>query len=152
MLNIGDKSPDFKGVTTDGTQISLADFKNKKIVMYFYPKDNTPGCTAQACNLRDNYQLLIDKGYVVIGVSADNENSHQKFTEKYQLPFPLIADVDKKIIKDFGVWGKKKFMGKEYDGIIRTTFIISEDGIIEDVISKVKTKEHTSQIIKKQKI
>ncbi len=147
MLNIGDKSPDFKGITTDGTSVSLADFKNKKIVIYFYPKDSTPGCTAQACNLRDNYQLLLDKGYVVIGVSADNENSHRRFTEKYQLPFPLIADVDKKIIKDFGVWGKKKFMGKEYDGIIRTTFIISEDGIIEDIIKKVKTKEHTSQII-----
>lgn len=147
MLKIGDKAPDIKGVTTNGENITLAEFRGKKIVMYFYPKDNTPGCTAQACNLRDNYDLLLEKGYVVIGVSADNEKSHQRFTEKYNLPFPLIADVDKKIIKDFGVWGKKKFMGKEYDGIIRTTFIISEDGIIKDVITKVKTKDHTSQII-----
>lgn len=149
MLKIGDKSPSFKGVTTNGEIISLADFKDKKIVIYFYPKDSTPGCTAQACNLRDNYQMLLENGYSVIGVSSDNENSHQRFTKKFSLPFPLIADVEKKIIMDFGVWGKKKFMGKKYNGIIRTTFIISEDGLIEDVITKVKTKDHTSQIILK---
>ncbi len=148
MLKIGDKSPEFKGVTTNGEIISLGDFIGKKIVIYFYPKDSTPGCTAQACNLRDNYQLLLENGYTVIGVSADDEKSHQRFTEKYDLPFPLIADVEKKIIKAFGVWGKKNFMGKSYDGIIRTTFVISEDGIVEDVITKVKTKDHTNQIIK----
>ena len=120
----------------------------KKVVLYFYPRDSTPGCTAQACNLRDNYSVLLEKGYAVVGVSADDEKSHQRFTEKYNLPFPLIADVDKKVIMDYGVWGKKKFMGKAYNGIIRTTFVISETGIIEDVITKIKTKDHTNQIIK----
>lgn len=148
MLKIGDKAPDIKGVTTTGKSISLSDFKSKKVVLYFYPRDSTPGCTAQACNLRDNYSVLLEKGYAVVGVSADDENSHQRFTKKYKLPFPLIADVDKKVIMDYGVWAKKKFMGKAYDGIIRTTFVISETGIIEDVITKIKTKDHTSQIIK----
>ncbi len=148
MLKIGDKAPYFKGITTDGKSISINDFSGKKIVLYFYPKDNTPGCTAQACNLRDHYQELLKSGYQVIGVSADNQKAHQKFTEKYALPFPLIADVDKEIIKKYGVWGRKKFMGREYDGIFRTTFLISETAIIENIITKVKTKEHTSQIIK----
>jgi len=147
MLKVGDKAPDFKGITTEGKEISLNDYKGKKIVLYFYPKDNTPGCTAQACNLRDHYQLLLDQGYVVIGVSADSQKSHLKFTEKYKLPFPLISDTEKEIIFKYGVWGKKKFMGKEYDGIFRTTFIISETGVIEEIITKVNTKEHTSQII-----
>ena len=147
MLKIGEESPDFNGLTTNGEIISLKNFKGKKVVIYFYPKDSTPGCTAQACNLRDNYNMLIEKGYAVIGISADDQKSHQRFTEKYDLPFPLIADTNKEIIMKFGVWGKKKFMGNEYDGIIRTTFIISEDGIIENIITKINTKEHTSQII-----
>ena len=122
--------------------------KKKKIVLYFYPKDSTPGCTAEACDLRDNYAVLMKKGYNVIGVSADNENSHKKFIEKYNLPFPLIADTDKTIINAYGVWGRKKFMGKEFDGILRTTFIINESGVIEEIITKVETKNHSSQIIK----
>ncbi len=147
MLKIGDKAPEFEGLTTEGKTIALKDFSGKKVILYFYPKDNTPGCTAQACNLRDNHEVLLKKGYEVIGVSADTQKAHQKFTEKYELPFPLIADVEKMIIKSYGVWGLKKFMGREYEGIIRTTFIISGDGIIEDIITKVKTKEHSSQII-----
>jgi thioredoxin-dependent peroxiredoxin len=147
-LKVGDKAPIFKGNDQNGNKISLADFSEKKVVLYFYPKDSTPGCTAQACDLRDNYNLLLSKGYVVIGISADSEKSHQKFIEKHNLPFPLIADTDKEIIKAFGVWGPKKFMGRTFDGINRTTFIIDENGIIEDVIDKVKTNEHTKQIIK----
>ena len=116
-------------------------------MLYFYPKDNTPGCTAQACNLRDNYDSLLSKGYKVIGISADTQQSHQKFIEKHSLPFPLIADTEKAIIKDYGVWGPKKFMGKSYDGIHRTTFVIDEQGIIEEIIEKVKTKEHANQIL-----
>ena len=147
MLKIGDKAPDFEGLTAEGKTIGLKDYSGKKVILYFYPKDNTPGCTAQACNLRDNHDALLEKGYEVIGVSADTQKAHQKFTDKYKLPFPLIADVDKVVIKKYGVWGLKKFMGREYDGIFRTTFVISENGIIEDVITKVKTKEHSSQII-----
>lgn len=149
MLIIGEKAPDFIGIVSDGTEIELLKLRGKKVVLYFYPKDSTPGCTAQSCNLRDNYKELLKNGFIVLGISADNQKSHQRFTEKYHLPFPLIADVDKEIIKKYGVWGKKKFMGREYDGIIRTTFIISETGIIEDIITKVKTKDHTNQIIKK---
>jgi len=145
ILKAGDLAPYFKGTTQDGTIITLKDFKGKKLVLYFYPKDNTPGCTAQACNLKDNFDILLKKGFAVIGVSADTESSHQKFIEKYKLPFPLIADTNKEIIKAYGVWGPKKFMGKTFDGIIRTTFIISEEGIITDVISKVDTKNHVSQ-------
>jgi len=147
-LKQGDKAPDFKGKDQNGNIISFTDFKGEKLVLYFYPKDNTPGCTAEACNLRDNYSVLLKKGYKIIGVSADNEKSHQNFIEKFQLPFPLIADIDKTIIKAYGVWGRKKFMGKEFDGILRTTFIISESGIIEEIITKVDTKNHFSQIIK----
>ena len=147
-LKQGDKAPDFKGKDQNGNIISLNDFKEKKIVLYFYPKDSTPGCTAEACDLRDNYAVLMKKGYNVIGVSADNENSHKKFIEKYNLPFPLIADTDKTIINAYGVWGRKKFMGKEFDGILRTTFIINESGVIEEIITKVETKNHSSQIIK----
>jgi peroxiredoxin Q/BCP len=146
-LKPGDKAPEFRGKDQNGDEISLNDFKGKKLVIYFYPKDNTPGCTSQACNLRDNYDLLLSKGYKVLGVSADSEKSHQKFIEKFELPFPLIADTEKEIIKAFGVWGPKKFMGKTYDGIHRTTFVISENGVIEEVISKVDTKKHTDQII-----
>ncbi|HQH18609.1 MAG TPA: thioredoxin-dependent thiol peroxidase [Bacteroidales bacterium] len=148
MLQKGDKAPDFKGTDENGKIITLSHFKGKKLVLYFYPKDQTPGCTAEACDLRDHYPLLLKQGYDVIGISADDEKSHQKFIEKNKLPFSLIADTDKKIIMAYGVWGLKKFMGKEYEGILRTTFIIDEEGIIEEVITKVDTKNHTSQIIK----
>lgn len=144
----GDKAPEFKGKDQNGNEIALKDFTGNKLVIYFYPKDNTPGCTSQACNLRDNYDHLLKSGYKVVGVSADSEKSHQKFIEKNSLPFPLIADTDKEIIKAFGVWGPKKFMGKEYDGIHRTTFVIDEKGVVEEVIGKVKTKDHTAQILK----
>lgn len=146
-LKIGDKAPDFKGKDQDGKSISLKDFSGKKLVLYFYPKDDTPGCTAESCNLRDNYEGLLKKGYAVVGVSADDDKQHKKFIEKYQLPFPLIADVDLKVIKAYDVWGYKKFMGKEYDGIIRTTFVIDEKGTLEKVITDVITKDHTAQII-----
>ena len=147
-LKSGDKAPTFKGFDENGSPIELHNFLGKKVVLYFYPKDSTPGCTAQACDLRDNYNNLLAKGYVVIGVSADSQKSHQKFKEKYNLPFPLISDTEKEVIKAYGVWGPKQFMGKTYDGINRTTFIINEEGLIEEVINKVKTKEHTNQIIK----
>lgn len=146
MLKVGDKAPDFKGLDQDGKEISLSGFTGKKLVLYFYPKDNTPGCTAEACNLRDHYSDFLEKGYAVAGVSADTEKSHQKFISKYELPFPLIADTDKKILKAYDAWGKKKMYGKEYDGILRKTFVISEDGFVEKIIDKVKTKEHNLQI------
>ena len=146
-LKIGDKAPDFKGKDQDGKLISLKDFKSKKLVLYFYPKDDTPGCSAEACDLRDNYSSLKKKGYAIVGISADDENKHKKFIEKYKLPFTLIADVEKKIIKAYDVWGEKKFMGKVYDGIVRTTFVIDENGEIENVISKVDTKNHSQQIL-----
>lgn len=147
MLKEGDKAPELEGVDQNGNSISLNDFADKKIALYFYPKDSTPGCTAQACNLRDNYQELLKAGYQVIGVSADSEKRHQNFIEKNSLPFPLIADTDKKFIEAYGIWGPKKFMGKEYDGIHRTTFLIDENRVITKVIKKVKTKEHTAQIL-----
>lgn len=146
-LKIGDKAPDFNTTNQDGEAISLRDFKGKKVVLYFYPKDNTPGCTTQACNLTDNYEMLLKKGYEVLGVSADSAKSHKKFIEKFNLPFSLLMDEDKKIINDYGVWGEKKFMGRIYDGIHRMTFIIDEEGIITDIIEKVKTKDHTAQIL-----
>lgn len=146
-LKIGDKAPELNIKDQDGLLHSLADYKGKKIVLYFYPKDATPGCTAQACNLRDNHTLLKKAGYSIIGVSADNENSHIKFIEKQNLNFPLLADTDRELIKRYGVWGEKKFMGKTYDGIHRTTFIIDENGIIENIITKVKTKDHAAQVL-----
>ena len=146
-LKAGDKAPHFEGIDQNGAPISMDDFQGKKIALYFYPKDDTPGCTKQACNLRDNYQDLQAKNYAVVGVSPDSEKSHKKFEEKYDLPFPLIADTDKKISNDYGVWGEKKFMGKKYDGIHRTTFLIDEDQNIEKVIEKVNTKDHTAQIL-----
>lgn len=146
-LKKGEQAPQFTGKDQNGDTISLNDFKGKKLVIYFYPKDNTPGCTAQACNLRDNYQMLQKQGYNVIGISADSEQSHKKFIEKYSLPFPLIADTEREILNLYGVWGPKKFMGRTFDGIHRTTFIIDEQGLIEEVIEQVKTKEHTAQII-----
>ena len=147
LLMTGDKAPAFEAVDQDGNPISLKEFSGKKLVLYFYPKDDTPGCTAEACNLRDNYDLLLKKGYKIVGVSADDDRSHKKFIEKYVLPFPLIPDKDKKILKAYGAWGKKKLYGKEYDGILRTTYVISEKGIIEKVFSKVDTKNHTEQIL-----
>lgn len=146
-LKVGDKAPELNVKDQDGIIHSLADYKGKKIVLYFYPKDATPGCTAQACNLRDNHNLFKKAGYNIIGVSADNENSHIKFIEKQNLNFPLLADTDKELIKRYGVWGEKKFMGKTYDGIHRTTFVIDENGIIEDIITKVKTKDHAAQVL-----
>lgn len=148
MLKAGDKAPDFKGKNQDGEEIKLSDFKGKKIVLYFYPKDDTPGCTAQACNLRDNYALLKKSNYVVIGISSDDQKSHRKFIEKYSLPFPLIADEDKKINELYGVWREKNMFGNKYMGTVRTTFIIDEKGIIEEIIEKVNTEDHTNQIIK----
>jgi len=147
-LNIGDKAPEINAVDQNGNQITLDQYKRKKLVLYFYPKDMTPGCTAQSCNLSDNYTLLQKNGYDVMGVSCDSVKRHQKFIEKYSLPFNLISDEDQKVVNDYGVWQLKKFMGREYMGIVRTTFIIDENGIIEEIITKVNTKEHTTQIIK----
>ena len=146
-LKIHDKAPDFSGKNQNEEFLSLQQFLGKKVVLYFYPKDDTPGCTAQSCNLRDNYDVLLQKGYEVIGISNDDTNSHKKFIKKYNLPFHLIADTDKTIVQSYGVYGEKKFMGKTYNGILRTTFIIDEQGIIEDVFSDVNTKEHTAQIL-----
>ncbi|HET6244100.1 MAG: thioredoxin-dependent thiol peroxidase [Bacteroidetes bacterium] len=146
-LKQGDKAPDFTGVDQDGNLVSLSDFKDKMLVLYFYPKDNTPGCTLQACNLRDNYSVLKSKGISILGVSADSEEKHRKFIEKYDLPFPLLADTDKKICKAYGVWGEKKFMGKVFDGIHRSTFLIDENSLIRALITKVTTKNHTEQIL-----
>ncbi len=148
-LSAGQPAPYFEGVDQHGQTIRLTDLQGKKLVLYFYPKDDTPGCTAQACNLRDNYQDLLDAGYQVIGISPDPQKSHLKFIEKYQLPFPLIADTEKKILQDYGVWGPKKFMGRAYDGVHRTTFVVDERGVILDVIAKVDTKNHADQIIQK---
>lgn len=146
MLNIGDKAPNFKGIDQEGKEISLEGLKGKKIILYFYPKDNTPGCTAEACSLRDGYTELKKKGFEIVGVSPDNEASHQKFAGKYELRFPLIADTNKLIAQDYGVWQLKKFMGREYMGVLRTTFIIDENGMIEKVFAKVNTKNHFEQI------
>lgn len=147
-LKKGDKAPYFEGVNQDEKSISLDDFKGKKLILYFYPKDDTPGCTAEACNLNDNYQLWIDKGFEVVGVSPDSSKSHRKFAEKFGLRFNLIADGDTKILQDYGVWGEKSMYGKKYMGVLRTTFVIDENGIIQEVFSKVETGNHTNQIIK----
>ncbi len=146
-LKTGDKAPEIKGIDQDGKPISLSDYKGKKVVLYFYPKDNTPGCTDEACSLRDGYQDLKKHGYDIIGVSADTTKSHQGFIQKHNLPFRLIADTDKAVIQAYGAWGEKKMYGKSYEGIIRSTFIISETGAIEKVIEKVKTLEHAKQIL-----
>lgn len=146
-MSVGDKAPSFTGIDTNGNPIRLSDFKGKKLVLYFYPKDNTPGCINQACNLRDHYTALMQAGITVVGVSADDERSHQKFATKFDLPFQLIADTSKKIIKKYGVWGPKKFMGREYDGIHRTTFILNERQRIIGIIERPKTKYHAEQIL-----
>ena len=146
-LKKGDKAPEFSAKDQDGNLVKLSDFKGSKLVLFFYPKASTPGCTAQACNLRDNWEYFKQKGYQIVGVSADSEKRQQNFKTKYELPFPLLADENKEVINAYEVWGPKKFMGKEFDGIHRTTFVIDENGIIEDVIGKVKTKEHSSQIL-----
>lgn len=150
MKQVGDKVDDLLGVDVDGNQVKLSDYKGKKVALYFYPKDNTPGCTAQACNLRDNYQELLDAGYQVIGVSVDSAASHKKFIEKHSLPFPLVTDTDHHLVEELGVWGEKKMAGRTYMGTWRTTFIVSpETGIIERVITpkEVKTKDHAAQIL-----
>ena len=146
QLKEGMRAPGFEGIDQNGKNVKLSDFTGKKVVLYFYPKDNTPGCTAEACNLRDNYDSFLKKGFAVIGVSPDNEKSHKGFTSKYSLPFPLIADTSKKILNDYGVWGEKKMYGKTFLGVLRTTFIIDEEGIIEKIITKVDTGGHTKQI------
>jgi peroxiredoxin Q/BCP len=146
-LKVGDKVPDFKVNNQDGKPVSLKDFKGKKLIVFFYPKANTPGCTAEACNLSDNYRELQKQGFELLGVSADSEKLQTNFKTKYNFPFQLLADVDKVVINNFGVWGEKKFMGKVYDGIHRKTFVIDAEGIVQHVIDKVKTKDHASQIL-----
>ena len=146
-LKQGDKVPNFTVNDQDGNSVSLSDYKGKKLIVFFYPKASTPGCTAEACNLTDNYKALQDKGYEILGVSADSEKRQTNFKNKYNFPFPLLADEDKEVINAFGVWGLKKFMGKEYDGIHRKTFLIDEDGVVAHVIDKVKTKDHAAQIL-----
>ena len=151
-LTEGAAAPLFKGITQDGRTISLSDFKGKKLILYFYPKDNTPGCTAEACDLSENYDFWLSKGVEIVGVSPDSSTSHQKFIEKYGLKFNLIADTEKKILQDYGVWGEKMNYGKTYMGVIRTTFLINEIGIIEKIFKKVDTKKHTEQIVGEIKI
>ncbi|MFI1771300.1 thioredoxin-dependent thiol peroxidase [Thalassobellus citreus] len=146
-LKEGDVVPSFSAKDEQGNTISLSDFKGKKLVVFFYPKASTPGCTAEACNLRDNYDVLKAQGYELLGISADSEKRQSNFKNKYEFPFPLLADEDKTVINAFGVWGPKKFMGKVYDGIHRMTFLIDEHGIVERVIQKVKTKDHAAQIL-----
>jgi peroxiredoxin Q/BCP len=149
-LQVGDSAPDFAITNQSGELIKLSDFSDKKLIIFFYPKDNTPGCTAESCNLKDNYSDLLEKGFEVVGVSADDAVSHQKFIAKFSLPYNLLADTNKEMIKSYGVWGKKKFMGKVYDGIHRTTFVIN-NGVVEKIFLKVKTKEHSNQIIESYK-
>lgn len=146
-MKIGDQAPEFDAVDQDGKSINLSMYRGKKVILYFYPKDNTPGCTAESCNFRDNYESLLNKGFQVIGVSADSEKSHQKFIAKHSLPFPLIADTEKVVLNKYNAWGLKKFMGKEYMGILRKTYIIDEEGKIEYIIEKVKTKQATEQLL-----
>ncbi len=146
-LQVGDKAPAFEGIDQDSNPIKLSDFSGKNLVLYFYPKDNTPGCTAQSCNLRDNYDALLKAGYAVVGISSDSPKKHQNFIAKYELPFPLIADEDKSIHEQFGTWVEKSMYGRTYMGTARTTFVINGEGVIEEIIAKVKTKDHTAQIL-----
>ncbi|MBA4410828.1 MAG: thioredoxin-dependent thiol peroxidase [Bacteroidota bacterium] len=147
-LKVGDQAPDFSGLNQKGEQISLSGFKGRKLILFFYPKDNTPGCTAESCNLNDNYQMWLSKGYEVLGVSPDNVSSHKKFAGKFQFGFNLIADPQTEILQAYGVWGEKSMYGKKYMGVLRTTFIIGENGIIHEIFDKVDTINHTDQIIK----
>uniref|UniRef100_UPI0032174C7B thioredoxin-dependent thiol peroxidase n=1 Tax=uncultured Draconibacterium sp. TaxID=1573823 RepID=UPI0032174C7B len=151
-LKVGDKAPDFQGVNQNGEKIGLKDFAGKKLILYFYPKDNTPGCTAESCNLNDNYDAWLDKGFDIVGVSPDSEKSHQKFIDKFGFKFNLIADTEKEILQAFGVWGEKSMYGRKYMGVFRTTFVINSEGVIEEIFEKVKTKDHTNQIIEALKI
>ncbi len=146
-LKVGDKVPEFSATAQDGSTINLSDYKGKKLIVFFYPAANTPGCTAEACNLRDNYAALQSQGYELLGVSADSVKKQSNFKNKYEFPFPLLADEDHTVIKTFGVWGPKKFMGREYDGIHRMTFVIDENGMVSKVIEKVKTKDHAAQLL-----
>ncbi len=146
-LTAGDNAPDFSGLNENGETVNLKDFKGKKLVLFFYPKDNTPGCTDEVCNLRDNYDQFLAKGYALVGVSPDSQKKHQNFIKKFDLPFSLIADTEREVINAYGVWGPKKMYGKEFEGVYRTTFIIDGKGKIEEVIAKVKTKEHSGQIL-----
>ncbi len=147
QLKEGDKAPNFKGINQDEKAIALSDFKGEKLILYFYPKDNTPGCTAEACNLSENYDELTKHGFEVVGVSPDEATKHQKFIAKHNLKFNLIADTEKQILEAYGAWGEKKLYGRVYMGVIRTTFVIDENGTIEKVFKKVKTKDHTNQIL-----
>ena len=150
MMQIGDKAPDVLGLDQDGREVRLADYAGKKLALYFYPKDSTPGCTTEACNLRDNYAALQQAGYAVVGVSVDSAKSHLKFIEKQQLPFPLIADTEKKLVEAFGVWGEKSMYGRKYMGTFRTTFILNEEGVVERIFQPkdIKVKAHAQQILK----
>ncbi|MCK5730951.1 MAG: thioredoxin-dependent thiol peroxidase [Draconibacterium sp.] len=147
-LKVGDKAPEFEGVNQNGDKIKLTDFEGKKLILYFYPKDNTSGCNAEACNLNDNYTMWLEKGFEVVGVSPDAEKSHLKFIDKFDLKFNLIADTEKEILQTYGAWGEKKLYGRVYMGVLRKTFIIDENGLIIEILEKVKTKDHTNQIIK----
>ena len=147
-LSIGDQAPEFSGLNQNGELISLSGFKGKKLILYFYPKDNTPGCTAESCNLSDNYQMWLSKGYEVVGVSPDSVASHKKFADKFQFGFNLVADQATEILQAYSVWGEKNMYGRKYMGVLRTTFVINEEGIIEEIFGKVDTKNHTDQIIK----
>lgn len=151
-LKVGDRAPGFSGKTQDGKEIKLDDFNGKKLLLYFYPKDDTSGCTAEACNLNDNYQKWLDMGFEVVGVSPDSIESHMKFKNKYGLNFNLIADINKEILQAYDVWGEKSMYGKKYMGVLRTTFIIDKNGIIQNIFEKVETKDHSNQIIKDLKI
>lgn len=146
-LKIGDMAPQFEGKDQNGNTLQLSSFFGKKTILFFYPKDSTPGCTAEACNLRDNYLVLQSKGFQIIGISVDSQKSHQKFIDKYKLPFPLISDTEKEIVAKFGVWGEKKFMGRTYLGTKRVTFVLDENGKIERIFDKVETKNHAEQIL-----
>ena len=148
-LQTGDPAPEILAKDQSGNEVKLSDFKGKKVILYFYPKDDTPGCTAQACNLRDNYDSLLSKGYAVLGVSVDDEKSHQKFIKKFDLPFPLLADTDHAIVEAYDVWVEKNMYGRTYMGTARTTFVIDENGIVSEIIKKVDTKNHTDQILSK---
>ncbi len=147
-LKVGDKAPTFEGVNQNGEKISLNDFAGKKLILYFYPKDNTPGCTAESCNLNENYDEWLEKGFEVVGVSPDSQKSHQNFISKFGLRFNLISDTEKEILEAYGAWGEKSMYGKKYMGVLRKTFVIDENGVIVEIFDKVKTKDHTNQIVK----